>query len=281
MAQLEWEKDLQQMGRIPFIGTMYQRNYAIASWVIAFARFMSFPVYVLMHKNLGERTYSVISLMWHLSIVSFMSIGLLLNLAEMVGISQGAVLHFNLIYWLFLGMVVKHWWNFRQREKEGKNIYSRSTGDPYGFWKYLPYGDRTSIVEGIYEPVLIIILAKGLVYADLASFGISSYMTVCAVSAFITVRMTMAYERSSYLDKIDAKLEADFQKSVAEGTIPSQADSRGVRSMILASSPPDKQTKMLQYFRNQRPKEVATEVEEPIELQPAQESATQKEPEPA
>lgn len=226
MAELEWEQDLDRAASLPVVGDLYRNYQTVINIILSIARFMSFPVYVFMHKDLGERTHSFVSIYVHLAVLGVITF----DLMDFIQSTSGGGFNINLIVWSFIGMVIYHSLNSRKRRKQGDHIHSRSIGEPYGFWAKIPFGDRPSITMGMYEPIAIIVAAWLLSSLGLSSVGITSYMTVCAISLFINIRLMIALEHAAYLDDIDAQLDAEYKHELQKGNLPTTKEAREHRN---------------------------------------------------
>lgn len=251
MAELEWEKDLETAANLPLVGDIYKNYQWVIYTILAISRFMSFPVYVFLHRNIGERTYSVISVYFHLILLGVATF----NISDIFNRTKDGGLNLNVIVWLFIGLIIYNAYKCRKRNKTGEHIHSRSIGEPYGFWSLLPWGERPSITIGIYEPLAIIGTAWLLTNFNLSSTGVTSYMTLCGIALFINMRLMLAVEHSAYLDDIDSQLDAEYKHQLQQGNLPTVKEAQGVKSFSLASASPEKKKRMLQHIKDRQSKQ--------------------------
>lgn len=253
MTTPRWKEELEKLERMPIIGGSAQDAHMVVGWIIGFGRFMAFPVYVLMHKNIGQRSYTITKAIMHLIIISVVSLdfgGFLIKSLGLEGQSSGMIL-LNVIYWGFIALIVKHWIHSIRRSRAGDPIHSRSTGEPFAFWYRLPLSDRFVVVEGIYEPAFIMVIALLLSSIGLSGSGTVLYLYLCAMAAALSACVDYSYHKAQMLDMIDDKLEAEYRtKAMEDGELPSTKDAKGVKSPFIASQPKNRQSGILKDIQN-------------------------------
>jgi len=248
MTTPQWQEDIERLERMPIIGNSASQAHFMMSLLIGFARFMAFPLYVFMHRNIGQRSYGVPTIVTHLIIISLVSIdfgGFIVKSLGLEKTSNGMIL-LNVVYWGFIALVVRHWIHNLKRLRAGDPIHSRSTGDPFNIWYKLPLSDRFVIVEGFYEPAFVIVIAWILSTIGLSGSGTVIYLQICAMSAALSAWVDYSYHKAKILDMIDQKLEAQYERQAMEDNkLPSAKDAKGVKSPYIASQQMGKQSDIL------------------------------------
>lgn len=166
----------------------------------------------ILRHNLGERFFS-------LPVIAVMGVVMFLA-GNRFGLTSTEI---N-IYLAVLGLLsLFHWLIILLRNKRGEQWHTRYEGDYLPFFKFLPYAKNEWVIEGFYEPLLIVISA--IVVSNFGMAFFANFLLLIAVLMIIRVIFNYSLYKERLLDDRDAMIEAQHAMDAING-VPSK-ESKG------------------------------------------------------
>jgi hypothetical protein len=163
------------------------------------------PVEVFIHKRFGVRYLNILTVF-----VGSVGLSILGVLATLRGLEAAAM--FNLVMTAYLLLAICHMIYARVLAKKGVLWHSRSPGEPFGFWRYLPGKQEPFDVVRFVEPMAV--FGVGGAVSTFNAFGYA----IMGMAVMLFAKRTLEYWqfRGALLDQLDSQIEAEVMAEMID-----------------------------------------------------------------